>query len=141
MKITIIILTLLTHFCFGQEVKIDSCGIDDSPTLNEYEVQYFNEALEDQRKRSDFNFQNKKIGFAYGNFGKELISKKQYFDQWGRENYNNGHGVVDLLLVLTAEEKLKSGGYDAVIVSWSKIGVYRKHRDRLIKNLKEKDGS
>lgn len=131
----------MSHFCFGQQVLIDSCGTNDSPSLNSHEVQYFNKSLENQRNQSGFDFRNKKIGFAYGNFGKGIISKKEYFDKWGRDYYRSGHGVVDILLVLTNEEKLKSGGYDAIVVSWSKTGIYGKHRDKLIEKLKPKKGS
>ena len=138
MRPLIIILIFLTNICFGQDVVIDSCGLDSSTTLNKYESQYFNQSLEKQRNRSNFDFQNKKVGFAYGNFGKGVISKKEYFDKWGKDYFENESHVVNQLIILTEEEKQQSGGFDAIIISWSKIGVAGKHKERLIEKLKEK---
>jgi len=141
MKLIVIILTLLTNVCIGQEIIIDSCGLDNSTTLNKHEVEYFNHSLEKQRKGSNFDFQNAKVGFAYGNFGKGLISKKEYFDRWGKDYFLKDSHVVNQLIILTEDEREDSGGFDAIIVSWSKTGVYGKHKERLIKNLKEKNSS
>ncbi len=137
MRILIILLTLLTNICFGQAILIDSCGLDNSISLNKYEAQYFNQSLEQQRRPFNFDFQDKKVGFALGNFGKGLISKKEYFDRWGRAYFENDAVVVNQLIILTEEEQQQSGGYDAIIVSWSKILVSGKHKARLIKSLKE----
>lgn len=139
MRQLIIIFTLLTNVCIGQEVLIDSCGTDSSATLNQYEVLYFNQSLEKPRMRSNFDFQNKKIGFAYGNFGKDVISKKEYFDRWGKEYYKNDSHVGNQLIILTEDEKEQSGGFDAIIISWSKILVSGRHRDKLIEKLKRKN--
>src|SRR5690554_5248521 len=141
MKLTVIILTLFTQICLGQEIEIDSCGVDRSSKLNKYEVQYFNQTLEKQRKRSHFDFQEKRIGFAYGNFGKRLITKKEYFDRWGKNYYKDNSQVVDQLIILTEKEKEESEGYDAIIVSWSKFLVSGKQKERLIKKLKERNSS
>ncbi len=131
----------MTKICLGQEIVIDSCGLDSSTTLNKYEVKYFNQYLEKQRSRSTFDFQDKKVGFAHGNFGKGLISKKEYFNMWGKDYFENGSHVVNQLIILTEEEKQQSGGYDAIIVSWSKILVSGKRKERLIKKLTEKNSS
>jgi hypothetical protein len=141
MRPFIIIFTLLTNVCFGQEIVIDSCGIDSLTTLNRYEIQYFNQSLEKQRMRSNFDFEDKKVGFAYGNFGKGLISRKEYFTRWGKDYFKNDSHVVNQLIILTEMEKEQSGGFDAIIVSWSKILVSGKNKDRLIKKIKEKSSS
>lgn len=139
MRLLVILFTLLTNICFAQEIKIDSCGIDSSAMLNQYEVNYFNQSLEKQRKRSGFDFQGKKVGFAHGNYGNVAISKKEYFDHWGRKYYNDNLGVSNQLIVLTEEEKTQSGGYDAIIVSWSKILISKKYNEELIIKIKEKE--
>ena len=97
----------------------------------------FNRSLEKQRNRSNFDFQDKKVGFAYGNFGKGLISKKEYFNWWGKDYFENDSHVFNQLIILTEEEKEESGGYDAIIISWSKTGVYGRQKERLIKKLIE----
>ena len=57
---------------------------------------------------------------------------------WGKDYFENGSHVVNQLIILTEEEKQKSGGYDAIIVSWSKILVSGKRKERLIKKIAEK---
>ncbi len=133
----IIIFLFATQICLGQEIKIDSCGIDNSLSLNQYEVQYFNQELENQRKRSEFDFNGKLIGFAYGNFGKGLHSKREYFDKWGKEYFRKNSNVSNQLIVLTEEEKFNSGGYDAIILSWSKLKLSRKDKNRIIRKLEK----
>ena len=41
------------------------------------------------------------------------------------------------LLILNEDEKLKSGGYDAFVIAWSKILVSNKQKGRLIEKIKE----
>ncbi|MFY0600785.1 MAG: hypothetical protein JXR03_14015 [Cyclobacteriaceae bacterium] len=135
MKQLSILLILLSNVCSAQEVKIDSCGLNNSSVLNEFEIQYFKQELSKQLERHGFNLINKKIAFAQGNFGKGIITKQEYFNQWGRSYFNNNSHVVNQLIVLNAEERVNSGGYDAIIISWSKILVAGKHRRKLIENL------
>lgn len=59
-----------------------------------------------------------------------IIDKKQYFSNWG------GKDVENSLLVLTEKEKMESGGFDAVVVSWSKIKISNRSRRRLLAKLK-----
>ena len=134
----IILFVFTTQICLGQVINIDSCGVDNSLGLNKYEVQYFNLELENQRKRFDFDFNGKIIGFTYGNFGKGLLTKREYFDKWGKDYFKRDSSVSNQLIVLTEKEKNESGGYDAIIVSWSKIMLSRKDKNRIIKKLKEK---
>jgi ABC-type transport system involved in Fe-S cluster assembly fused permease/ATPase subunit len=136
LKLLILLFTLTTNLCLGQAVVIDSCGLDSSATLNKYEVQYFNEALEEVRSLANFDFQKKQVGFAYGNLGKELISKKAYFDMWGKAYFQRDVQVTNELIILTQKEKQASGGYDAIIVSWSKAGIFGKYREQLIEKFK-----
>ncbi|HYF66545.1 MAG TPA: hypothetical protein VD884_00350 [Ohtaekwangia sp.] len=112
-SIAIIVTLFFTEICLGQDIKIDSCGTDNSNFLNKYEINYFNQTLGKQLKRLNFNFNDTKIGFAYGNFGKGLISKKEYFDHCGRGYFKNNFNVIDQIIVLTDEERKESGGYDA----------------------------
>ncbi len=128
---------LFPTILFGQSIVIDSCGLNTDRKLNKYEADYFNISLEKQR--DNFDFIDKNIAFTYGNFGRTNISKKEYFDRWGRTYYKQDSHVVDILLVLTAEEKIKSGGYDAIIVSWSKIGIGKKHKKIIIDRLPNKN--
>jgi hypothetical protein len=138
MKLLITLLLISGKWSAGQSIIIDSCGLDTNSKLNKYEVEYFNTSLEKQR--GNFSFDDKKIAFAYDNFGKIVINKKEYFERWGRKYFNNHSSVSDQLIILTSDEKEIADSYDAIIISWSKIKIGEKEKQRIIKKLSKKNG-
>ena len=144
LKIYIIVnLTLLTFTSFGQtsidfdkidkEIfkNIDSLGNDNNPKLTIYESDYFNQVF--SIKRNDFNFTNKTIAFVTGSDGKSQSDKKKYFDL-ERERISKEYSLNGgKLIIFNAKEKVQSGGYDAVILYWSKALPSKKS---LLKTLK-----
>ncbi len=101
--------------------NLDLLGHDNNNILSDYESDFFN--VEFLHRRKAFDFKNKKVGFFIGNFGGSLWSKQEYFKSY-KERISTGlSGSMDYLLILTEEEKAASNGYDAIIVSWSKILV------------------
>ncbi len=96
-------------------------GLDNNPLLTESEARYFNEQVKE--KRINFDFINKKVGFFRGNNGANLQSKSDYFNLIKERLGSNIDGSNDFIILLTNEEKNESGGYDAIIVSWSKLLV------------------
>ncbi len=124
---------------FGQISEVQKCGLDDDPNLNDTEAKYFNEVFKD--KRGDFDFSEKRIAFYRGSAGTTLSSKSNYFYRFKngnseREDVHAWQAGGTQLLILTNEEKELSGGYDAILVSWSKIRKEGKSRNRLVKKLK-----
>ncbi|MDB5013789.1 MAG: hypothetical protein JWQ25_1991 [Daejeonella sp.] len=117
----------------GQSVNIDSCGLDNKSKLTKWEIVYFKESIEALRS---IDLENKIFAFASGNFGNTIITKKDYFDRWGRKYYNNKNNVVNTLIVLTKEEKQLSGGYNYIIISWTKILPAGKSRKKLIERVR-----
>lgn len=105
---------------YGQ--SIDSCGLDNSPILNAYEAEFFNQIF--KNKRADFDFRKKKVGFFFEPNGKHLGCKKIYFG----EVRGHKRTPVSYLIKLNNAEKQESNGYDIVIVTWSHI--YRKKLTR-----------
>jgi hypothetical protein len=101
--------------------QLGKMGIDNCSLLNTYESAYFNVIFEKSRK--DFDFTGKKIGFITGSNGKTKSNKTNYFrlerDRFNRNTTTNG----GTLYIFDAEQKEKSGGYDAAIVYWSKVLV------------------
>ncbi|WP_420583275.1 hypothetical protein [Reichenbachiella sp.] len=126
---------LFSNLAFCQ--NLDSLGLNDNPELNSYESTFLNEKLEKQRQRAEFNFTEKQIGFALGHGPRHygIRTKSEYFEE-AKEYHSNNSQIVDILVVLTEQEKDESGGFDAIIVSWSKFGVNDKARTELINNLK-----
>lgn len=109
-------------------------GIEDSSKLNNLEADYFNKIL--VNKKQNFDFKDKKIGFFIGSSGNTLSSKKKYFDNLKGRLSNNYSGSSDQLVILTEAQKKESGGYDAIIVSWSKV-LIKTATNSMIKKLKE----
>lgn len=108
-------------------------GLDVNPVLTKSESEYFNITFKD--RKANYDFTNLKIGFFYGNNGAKNQTKKEYFDLVKNRLGNCESASMDYLIKLTEEEKLESGGYDLIIVSWSKI--IPTDKERMIKKLKE----
>lgn len=101
--------------------KLDSMGTDGCLLLNPSESTYFNALFENSRQ--DFDFSNKKIGFLRGSNGSTLSNKFNYFKD-EKDRYKRNLTITQSSLeIFNAEQKKRSGGYDAVIVSWSKVLV------------------
>ena len=140
-NVIICLLFLLFIFntkCFGQRVSnqnsyqyLDSMGIDQDSYLNQYEIVFFNEIFMRQRKSLDFA--EKKVAFVTGSSGKRLSNKKYYFDL-EKERISKGYSENGgTLIVFNEKQKQESGGYDVVILYWSKIRPYKKQIVELLK--------
>ncbi|GHV72557.1 hypothetical protein FACS1894201_02460 [Bacteroidia bacterium] len=144
MKYLIINIVLLHSInLFGQMQKFDSIpkeilnqldkmGIDNSPLLNYCESAYFNVVFGKSRKV--FDFTEKKIGFLTGSSGKTKDSKKGYFNGEKERFYCNSTPTNGTLYIFNAAQKEESGGYDAVIVYWSKFLLPIEDVVRRVKN-------
>jgi len=107
-------------------------GLDNSSALTYYESEYF----DTQFKGKDFDFKNKKIGFFFGNYGSSIQTKKEYFNRMKERLSHNYSASMDMLLILSEEQKVESSGFDAIIVTWSKILV-KSATPKMIKKLKK----
>lgn len=96
--------------------QMDKMGVDDSPMLSSHESAYFNVIFKENL--NGFDFTGKKVGFIERG---GIRNKKEYFDlekdRFNRKETTNG----GTLYVFDEIQKKESGGYDAVIVYWSKI--------------------
>ncbi|MBK7103679.1 MAG: hypothetical protein IPH62_00130 [Ignavibacteriae bacterium] len=113
MKIYFIILLLLIYNkTYSQDFNL--LGLDSNLVLTKYESDYFNNSF--QKERKSFDFTNKKIGFFTGTEGQHLITKRDYFDSIkDRLDRQYDNLSYDQLVILNEAEKIKSGGFDAVI--------------------------
>ncbi len=100
---------------YGQ--SLDSLGMDNRPQLSRAEARYLNDYF--SASRADFDFSGKKVAYVTGSAGKVLSSKKDYFEQV-LKSPDPAHMATSLVR-LTAKEKQRSGGYDAVITYWVKV--------------------
>lgn len=105
-------------------------GLDHSPFLNNYESEYFNAVFKNNRE--DFDFTGKQVAFITGSNAGTMSNKQSYFDDERKRFEGKSSMVSSHLYVFNAEEKKQSGGYDAVIVYWSKVLASHKHLIELI---------
>lgn len=108
----------------------ENCGKDNEPALNNAESSYLNAVFADLKRPYDFS--HKKIAFVTGSSGKTISSKQAYFnsekERVGKHDSLNG----GQLLVFNETEQKQSGGYDAVIVFWSKVPPTKKGLIKLL---------
>jgi len=134
-RVALFSLTLLLHsMACSAQLNPDSLGLDDDPRLNDMEARYFN--IQVQHYRGEFDFRGKKVGLFLENNGKHLLNKKEYFDNWAREHLKRKDFGRNQLFILSAEEKEKSNGFDAIIVSWSEKKITENRKKKLIKKLR-----
>ncbi len=100
-------------------------------TLTNEEASYLNTLFEKQRK--DFDFQGKMVVYTIGTSGTQIEDKSAFFDRYLK---NATYGNICSLVILTKEEKEKSGGFDIVLMSPAKLFT-SKHREILIGKLKK----
>ena len=110
-------------------------GLDDNAVLTDYESEYFNNKYKDRKNKIDFT--EKKIAFFIGNNGSRIQTKKDYFNSI-KDRLTCGYDdSFDEIITLTNSEKKESGGYDAIILSWSKIKPTAKFENRMKNKLKK----
>ncbi|EFC35264.1 predicted protein [Naegleria gruberi] len=115
-----------------------------SSLLSSQESLFLNSSfLSEQRRRhgGEFKFRmNQRIAFLQGNSFTQW-SKNDYFKNVKEFNYGtfeNGakeFSRADQLYILNEKEQLESGGYEAILLSWSKVDMSYK-REKVIENLK-----
>ena len=132
-KETIAVLIMFCTNINAQDILIDSCGIDNSPFLNQYEIEYFQKAI---GLENDLTF--KRVLFLSGNYGTSWKPKNKFFSQDCKPLFVRHDYPALQSIILTAEEKLEMGDYyDVIFISWSKIPVSDRNRKKFIKNGKK----
>lgn len=131
----LVILTLIISFSTRGQ-NIDSLGVTKNSQLNKYESAYLNEVF--AKKRGDFDFTNKRIVYFVGSNNYKPWNKKDYFESV-KNTIRDGTTMQHQLLILSKKEKVNSGGFDAIIVAWSKITIMKGDKKKLINNIKKSD--
>lgn len=88
------------------------------------------------KDRKDFDFDGKVIGFTVGTTGSQIENKGIFFEKYIIPVVNGQDKNVCSLIFFSKEEKSKSGGFDAVVMSPAKIFT-KDHREKLINELNE----
>lgn len=99
------------------------------------EAELLNSLLE--KSRNTFDFHGKKIAFITGSSGSRVLSKADYFNRCVNPWLADGKTPQNFMVELTEEEKNKSGGYDAFVLSWAKVFT-DKRKKKIIEQLAKK---
>lgn len=87
-----------------------------------------------KQSQDTFDFHKKKVAFIIGSNGGRILTKAEYFQTCINPWIEEGEIPQVLIIELTAEEKRKSGGYDALVLSWVKVFT-DKRKGKVIKQL------
>lgn len=114
---------LIGHISYGQSINLDSCGLDTNSVLNKYEIIFLDSVLFAPREfkkgfefdfKKGFELKDKKLAFfscTHDINDEGFLTKDKFFNMI-KPLYRGPRG----LLVLNIDEKLESGGYDAIIM-------------------------
>lgn len=133
MKLLLGVCLVFPFISFAQNIQIDSCGLNNDSRLTKYEVDYFNEALDNQCCDS-LELASCRILFLSGNLGFQASSKQHFFQSSGKPWFDQDDYPSMELIVLRSDERMLLPEYDAVLVTWSKIKCTEKMRKRFIAN-------
>ena len=126
------VLLFLSMQVFGQTTY--SIGTDDNPILTDQESALLTSFVKDSI--NTFDLTNKKVAFVTGNPGNILLTKQRYFEECVDPWISHNLTPRLIIVVLTEEEKIKSGGYDALILGSVKVFTKRQKK-KIIQQLGE----
>lgn len=129
--IGILIFTMVSLNLSGQQSN--NCGKDNDPKINKDEASFLNSYLTDTK--NGFDFSGKKIAFVTGSSGSKIGTKSEYFHEVRKWSLDNSK-ISTSFIILTDDEKLKSGGYDAIITYWVKILISNKWKKKTVDKLR-----
>ncbi|GAA4354244.1 hypothetical protein GCM10023185_15800 [Hymenobacter saemangeumensis] len=109
-------------------------GQDDQPTLNQQEVAFLDSLLNVQQQyllqlraqnepvtlQETVDLSNKRVAFATGSLGTSLLTKSAFFRNNILPWTEKGEVPVVNTIALSPAERTASGGYDVVILVWTK---------------------
>lgn len=114
---------------FGQSntLSLDSCGIDNSILLNEYESRFLNILY--QEYRGDFDFTDKRLIMGASYFAKEMQPKNRLFNETIMNDFNKSGKVPFLgnIFVLTGDDYLIANVFDVLIITDEKRHIFDKN--------------
>ncbi len=88
------------------------------------------------KDKKDFDFKGKVVRFTVGTTGDLIENKRIFFEKYINPVINGQDKNVCSLIVFSKDEKSNTGGFDAIVMSPSKIFTIA-HRDKLITGLSE----
>ncbi len=119
----------------AEQIQTQFSNTNGDEILSTQESELLNSLLE--KSRNTFDFHGKKIAFITGSSGSRVLSKADYFNTCVNPWLSDGKTPQIFMIELTGEEKIKSGGYDAFVLSWVKVFT-NKRKKKVIDILSKK---
>lgn len=137
--ILLISFTLLSYKSMPQkgaeQIQTQCLNPNENEILSTKESELLNSLLE--KSRNTFDFHGKRIAFITGSSGSRVLSKADFFNTCVNPWLADGKTPQIFMVELTSEEKNKSGGYDAFVLSWVKVFT-DKRKKKVIEQLSKK---
>lgn len=118
-----------------EQIQVQNPNTNGDETLSTREAELLNSLL--KKSRDTFDFHGKKIAFITGSSGSRVLSKADYFNTCINPWLSKGDAPQIFMVSLTLEEKEKSGGYDAFVLSWVKVFTDRQKNTTIEKLAKK----
>lgn len=136
MSITrLLLLIILSNGCISKQIQTKNNSFEklsNNNSLNEKEVELLNSLL--GITTDIYNFEGKKVAFITGSSGSHILHKSDFFETcinpWTAENKNPPIFIVQL----NEKEKIKSGGYDVLVLAWVKVFTKKEKVIKLLGN-------
>lgn len=119
----------------AERIQTQSPKSNGDEMLSTQEAELLNSLLE--QTRNTFDFHGKKVAFITGSSGSLILSKADFFSTCVNPWLEDGKTPQIFMVELTGEEKNKSGGYDAFVLSWVKVFA-DKRKKKIIERLSKK---
>ena len=104
--------------------------------LNKEEANLLNSLFD--KSGNTYEFTGKKIAFITGNSGNKLLLKEDFFNTCIKPWVSKNQTPQVFMIEFSIDEKNKSGGCDALVLSWVKI-LTNKQKKRIIGKLYKND--
>jgi hypothetical protein len=113
---------------------INNCGLDNNPALTDEEAAFLNDYFSREDK-SGFDFKNKKILIVGGSAGSRLEGKTNYFKSIKERMEQSALPIATQPYPFNEDEKIASGGYDAIVTFWVKVPITTGKIKRIIRRV------
>lgn len=140
-SIFIILFVLFNYSCVAQvktnqlqEKNEDFIKTNTEEMLSPEEAELLNSLLKNSRGK--FDFEGKKIAFITGSSGGRILSKMDFFNTCINPWLENNEKPQVFMVLLNDKEKMKSAGYDVLVLSWVKVFT-QKYKRKVIKQLSQ----
>lgn len=133
MKKVILVCTCMLFTATLPAKRVQEINSQSVMQISDDEAVSLNKYLKVQRKH--FDFTGKKVAFMTGSSGTSISSKRVFLQSVGDAVNHPDQGAPCSIQILKPQQKIASGGYDAIV--FFRVKVNRKASGRMLRKLKD----